>query len=136
MFRCFHGASALAVTTLQQGGDGVVSAGANVPPGRYARVYAAAGRGDWEAAREEQTLINRVWDALNAAVAGRAALTAPNVAAMKTWLRAAGIIDHDAVRAPAARLDEDERRDVERAAQAAGAVAGTGAGSGTDRDRA
>lgn len=108
-FHCLHGVSALFATYLYLGADGAVSAGINVAPEAYVRVLDAARRGDWAAAQTAQTRINRLWDALNAAVSDRPALTAPNIPAIKAWLTAHSIFETTQVRTPTQQITRNER---------------------------
>ena len=112
-FRCLHGGGGTAAASLYLGGHGVVCALANVAPDGYARLVAHAARGEWDDALREQEAINRLGDALADAVADRPATTAPMAAAMKTWLRARGVLATDTLRPPAAPLTDDQRARIE-----------------------
>lgn len=78
---------------LLAGADGVVPGFANVDAIAYVKLWDAAGRGDWDAARAEQEQINRVFEIVFCpkGLSG----DATGVGAFKAAMKLRGIIEHD-----------------------------------------
>jgi 4-hydroxy-tetrahydrodipicolinate synthase len=89
---------------LLAGADGVVPGLANVEATGYVRLWEAASRGDWAAARDEQELINRLFEIVFQPK-GRSA-DATGVGAFKAAMHARGLIDHPTRAHPVEALDE------------------------------
>lgn len=89
---------------LLAGADGVVPGLANVEAAGYVRLWDAAQRGDWEAARTEQERINRVFDIVfqPQGLSG----DATGVGAFKAAMKARGIIDHATMANTVESLDD------------------------------
>ncbi|MGM7678852.1 dihydrodipicolinate synthase family protein [Microbacterium sp. A94] len=89
---------------LLAGADGVVPGLANVEAEGYVRLFAAAGRGDWDAARTEQERINRIFDIVfqPAGLSG----DATGVGAFKAAMHARGLIDHATMANTVESLDD------------------------------
>lgn len=85
------------------GADGVVPGLGNVDAAGYVRLWSAAQRGDWAAAREEQERLNRLFEIVFQPV-GRSA-DAAGVGAFKTAMVARGIIDTPTMAHPVQPLD-------------------------------
>lgn len=86
------------------GADGVVPGLANVEAAGYVRLWDAAARGDWEAARAEQENLNRVFEIVfqPTGLSG----DATGVGAFKAAMHARGIIAHATMAFPTQPLDE------------------------------
>jgi 4-hydroxy-tetrahydrodipicolinate synthase len=99
-------------SALAAGAHGAVPGLANVDPHGYVRLYEAARRGDWEAARREQERLCRlfeiVWCGLPRTSAGAA-----GVGGFKTAMRRLGIIASNVMARPQRALDEAEAAKVE-----------------------
>lgn len=89
---------------LLAGADGVVPGLANVEAEGYVRLFAAAGRGDWETARTEQERINRIFDIVfqPTGLSG----DATGVGAFKAAMHARGLIDHATMANTVESLDD------------------------------
>ncbi|MGL3150059.1 dihydrodipicolinate synthase family protein [Microbacterium sp. A82] len=89
---------------LLAGADGVVPGLANVEAEGYVRLFAAAGRGDWVAARTEQERINRIFDIVfqPTGLSG----DATGVGAFKAAMHARGLIDHATIANTVESLDD------------------------------
>ncbi|MGY1550294.1 dihydrodipicolinate synthase family protein [Microbacterium sp. A588] len=89
---------------LLAGADGVVPGLANVEAEGYVRLFAAAGRGDWDAARTEQERINRIFDIVfqPTGLSG----DATGVGAFKAAMHARGLIDHATMANTVESLDD------------------------------
>lgn len=88
--KCFTGHEVIVDSMLLAGADGAVPGLANVEPAGYVRLFEAAGRGDWEAARTEQENINDLFEIVfqSVGLSGDAA----GVGAFKAAMQARGII--------------------------------------------
>lgn len=90
---------------LLAGADGVVPGAANVEAEGYVRLFDAAARGDWDAARTEQERINRMFDIVfqPTGLSG----DATGVGAFKAAMHARGLIDHATMARTVTPLDAD-----------------------------
>jgi 4-hydroxy-tetrahydrodipicolinate synthase len=90
---------------LLAGADGVVPGVANVEVEGYVRMFDAAKRGDWDAARSEQERINRMFDIVfqPTGLSG----DATGVGAFKAAMHARGLIDHATMAHTVTPLDPD-----------------------------
>ena len=96
---------------LLLGADGCVPGLANVDPAGYVRLYEAARRGDWEAARAEQDRLNRLFEMVFVP-RGRSG-DAGGIGAFKVACAALGVIASATMPAPIEALDADEVAGVE-----------------------
>lgn len=89
---------------LLAGADGVVPGFGNVEAEGYVRLFDAARRGDWDAARTEQERINRLFEIVfqPTGLSG----DATGVGAFKAAMHARGIIDHATMAATVQPLDD------------------------------
>jgi 4-hydroxy-tetrahydrodipicolinate synthase len=85
------------------GADGVVPGLANVEAAGYVRLWEAASRGDWTAARTEQEHLNRVFEIVfqPTGLSG----DATGVGAFKAAMQARGLIEHATMAFPTQSLD-------------------------------
>ena len=97
---------------LMMGAHGVVPGLANVDPKGYVRLWDAAQRGDWAAAREEQERLCRLFEIVWVA-AGRVSGGATGVGGFKTAMRSLGVIDTNVMARPRAPLNDGEARGVD-----------------------
>lgn len=93
------------------GAEGAVPGLANVDPAGYVRLFDAAQRGDWDAARTEQDRINQLFE-IAFAPQGRSG-DAGGIGAFKAACAALGVIASGAMPAPIQPLDADEVAGVE-----------------------
>jgi 4-hydroxy-tetrahydrodipicolinate synthase len=117
-FSVFTGSELLADVALFMGASGVVPGLGNVDPVGYVRLYEAAHRGDWVAARQEQERLYRLFDIVNVGLR-RMAIGSSAMGAFKTALQLRGIIATNVVGRPQLRLNDDEVAQVRRALVAA-----------------
>lgn len=96
---------------LLMGAHGVVPGLANVDPAGYVRLWDAAQRGDWAAARAEQERLCRLFEIVWVA-AGRLSGGASGVGGFKTAMTLLGIIAGNTMAAPRGALDAAETRRV------------------------
>ncbi|MEW9614655.1 dihydrodipicolinate synthase family protein [Shinella sp. S4-D37] len=94
-------------SVLAMGAHGVVPGLANVDPAGYVRLWDAAQRGDWQAARKEQERLCRLFEIVWVA-AGRVSGGATGVGGFKTAMRSLGIIATNVMARPRAPLNEAE----------------------------
>ncbi|MEO8266301.1 MAG: dihydrodipicolinate synthase family protein [Ilumatobacteraceae bacterium] len=88
------------------GADGAVPGLANVDPAGYVRLWQAAQRGDWEAARAEQQRLARLFDIVF--VPQERSADASGIGAFKAALACLGVLESGSMPAPLSHLDEDE----------------------------
>ena len=93
------------------GAEGAVPGLANVDPAGYVRLFDAAQRGDWDAARAEQDRINQLFE-IAFVPQGRSG-DAGGIGAFKAACAALGVIASGAMPAPIQPLDADEVAGVE-----------------------
>ncbi|HHU39604.1 MAG TPA: dihydrodipicolinate synthase family protein [Propionibacterium sp.] len=96
---------------LLVGAEGCVPGLANVDPAGYVRLHDAAQRGDWEAARDEQDRINRLFE-IAFVPQGRSG-DAGGIGAFKAACAALGVIASGTMPAPIEALSGEEVAGVE-----------------------
>ena len=121
------GDDAWTLPILALGGDGVVSVASNEIPGELVALCAAAGAGDWDAARR---LHDRWLPLFLANFRG-----GPNPVPVKAALALMGLLDDDTVRAPLLPLMADAREELADTLRAVGVLDQAG-GRIEDRSRA
>ena len=104
---------------LQMGAHGVVPGLANVDPAGYVRLWDAAQRGDWNAARKEQERLCRLFEIVWVA-AGRVSGGATGVGGFKTAMRSLGVISTNVMARPRAPLNDAEARKVDEILRSVG----------------
>lgn len=106
-------------TALQMGAHGVVPGIANVDPHGYVRLWDAAQRGDWVAARKEQERLCRLFEIVSVG-AGRVSGGAAGIGAFKAAMKRLGIIDTALMPRPRAALNEVETARIDEILRATG----------------
>ena len=107
IFSVLTGSELTVDSALRMGADGVVPGLGNVDPHGYVRLFRAAARGDWEAARAEQERLFRLFSLVN--VGGpHMGRSSSALGAFKAALHLRGIIDHPTTALPQIPLDADE----------------------------
>ncbi len=106
-------------TALQMGAHGVVPGIANVDPHGYIRLWDAAQRGDWAAARKEQERLCRLLEIVWVG-AGRVSSGASGIGAFKTAMKSLGIIDSAVMPRPRAPLNDAETARINEILRATG----------------
>ncbi len=97
---------------LQMGAHGVVPGLANVDPHGYVRLWDAAQRGDWVAARKEQERLCKLFEIVWVAQ-GRVSGGASGVGGFKTAMRSLGIIDTNVMPRPRQALNDTETTKID-----------------------
>jgi len=112
-FQCFSGSETLADLGLFIGAHGLVPGIGNVDPHGYLRLYEAARRADWDAARVEQVRLRRLFRLIH--VGGtRMGRYSSAIGAFKEGLVARGVIAGATTSEPMIPLDDTERAAVRR----------------------
>ncbi|EUB98864.1 Dihydrodipicolinate synthase [Rhizobium sp. CF080] len=106
-------------TALLMGAHGVVPGIANVDPHGYVRLWDAAQRGDWAAARKEQERLCRLFEIVWVG-AGRVSGGASGIGAFKAAMKSLGIIDTALMPRPRAALNEAETAKIDAILRATG----------------
>ncbi|HEY0420043.1 MAG TPA: dihydrodipicolinate synthase family protein [Acetobacteraceae bacterium] len=109
---CMTGSEQVVDTVMLMGAHGAVPGLANVDPAGYVRIYDAAMRGDWAAARAEQERLLRLFEIIRCGVP-RTSVGASGVGGFKTAMRALGIIATNTMARPQASLNRAEADRVE-----------------------
>lgn len=118
-FRCFSGSETLADLGLFIGAHGLVPGIGNVDPHGYLRLYDAARRADWDAARAEQLRLRRLFRLI--LVGGtRMGRYSSAIGAFKEALVARGVITGATTSRPMIPLNDAERDAVRRHLDEAG----------------
>lgn len=104
---------------LLMGAHGVVPGIANVDPHGYVRLWDAAQRGDWAAARKEQERLCRLFEIVWVG-AGRVSGGASGIGAFKAAMKSLGIIDTALMPRPRAALNEAETAKIDAILRATG----------------
>lgn len=118
-FSVLTGSEVTVDAALWMGADGVVPGLGNVDPHGYVRLVAAAARGDWEAAREEQERLVRLFEMVRVG-GGRMGGSSSGLGAFKAALHLRGIIDHPTTAPPQVPLDAAETGRIGKLLAAAG----------------
>ena len=118
-FFCMTGGELGVDGVLLAGAHGVVPGLGNVDPGAYVRLYDAAMRGDWAAARAEQERLCRLFEIVWCGILGITA-GASGVGGFKTAMRAMGIIATNIMARPQRSLNAEESAKVEAIARGVG----------------
>ncbi|MGI5230025.1 dihydrodipicolinate synthase family protein [Actinoallomurus sp. CA-142502] len=106
-FAVMTGSELTVDSALWMGADGVVPGLGNVDPHGYVRLYQAASRGDWEAARTEQERLFRLFHLVN--VGGpHMGRSSSALGAFKAALFLRGVIEHPTTALPQIPLDADD----------------------------
>ncbi|WP_329237239.1 dihydrodipicolinate synthase family protein [Actinoallomurus sp. NBC_01490] len=106
-FAVMTGSELTVDSALWMGADGVVPGLGNVDPHGYVRLYQAASRGDWEAARAEQERLFRLFPLVH--VGGpHMGRSSSALGAFKAALFLRGVIDHPTTALPQIPLDADD----------------------------
>ncbi|GIH14535.1 dihydrodipicolinate synthase family protein [Rugosimonospora africana] len=106
-FAVLTGSELTVDAALWMGADGVVPGLGNVDPHGYVRLYRAAKRGDWAAARDEQERLFRLFDLVR--VGGpRMGGSSSALGAFKAALHLRGIIAYPTTALPQIALDSEE----------------------------
>lgn len=104
---------------LLMGAHGVVPGIANVDPHGYVRLWDAAQRGDWAAARKEQERLCRLFEIVWVG-AGRVSGGASGIGAFKAAMKSLGIIDTALMPRPRAALNDAETAKINEILRATG----------------
>lgn len=110
---CFSGSETLADLGLFIGAHGLVPGIANVDPHGYLRLYAAARRGDWSAARAEQLRLRDLFQLIYVGD-GRMGRYSSAIGAFKEGLVARGVIAGGTTSVPMIPLNDTERASVRK----------------------
>lgn len=122
-FFAMTGAELTADGALLMGAHGVVPGLANVDPHSYVRLYDAARKGDWAAARREQEHLCRLFEIVRVGLP-RASVGAAGVGGFKTAMKLLGIIDDNVMALPQRTLEGEEIDRVGEILTATGLAAG------------
>ncbi|NTF90902.1 dihydrodipicolinate synthase family protein [Agrobacterium rhizogenes] len=107
---------------LLMGAHGVVPGIANVDPHGYVRLWNAAQRGDWVAARKEQERLCRLFEIVWVAQ-GRVSGGASGIGAFKAAMKSLGIIDTALMPRPRGALNDAETGKINDILRATGLLA-------------
>lgn len=113
------GSEVVVDSLLAMGAHGVVPGLGNVDPAGYVRLWDAAQRGDWAAARAEQERLCRLFEIVWQGVP-RTSAGASGVGGFKTAMRRLGIIAANAMARPQRALNDEEAARVEAILRVAG----------------
>ncbi len=112
-FAAFTGSELLVDAAVAIGARGSVPGLGNVDPAGYVRLYDAARRGDWEAARVEQDRLYRLFSIIEPGM-GRMGFTASAIGGFKTALMLRGVIATNVLARPMPRYNAEEIEQVRR----------------------
>lgn len=107
-FRVFTGHEVVVDGALLGGAHGAVPGLANVDPAGYARMFAAAHRGDWTSVRAEQDRLARLFSIVTKPDSARVSPGAAGLGAFKTALQLLGVIENNTMSSPMVSLDAAE----------------------------
>ncbi|MCO1575803.1 dihydrodipicolinate synthase family protein [Crossiella sp. SN42] len=111
VFHCYSGSETLADLGLFLGAHGLVPGIGNLDPHGYVRLYHAATRGDWDAARAEQLRLRKLFQLIHVGD-GRMGRYSSAIGAFKEGLAALGVIANPVTSEPMIPLDDTERAAV------------------------
>lgn len=109
---CFSGSETLADLGLFIGAHGLVPGIGNVDPHGYLRLYDAAKRGDWAAAKAEQLRLRTLFEIIHVGDARGMGRYSSAIGAFKEGLVARGVIAGGTTSAPMIPLNDTERTAV------------------------
>lgn len=109
---CFSGSETLADLGLFIGAHGLVPGIGNVDPHGYLRLYDAAKRGDWAAAKAEQLRLRTLFEIIHVGDARGMGRYSSAIGAFKEGLVARGVIAGGTTSAPMIPLNDTERAAV------------------------
>lgn len=115
---CYSGSETLADLGLFIGAHGLVPGIGNVDPHGYLRLYEAAKRGDWAAAKTEQTRLRKLFELIHVGD-GRMGRYSSAIGAFKEGLVARGVIAGGTTSLPMIPLNDTERAAVRQRLAAA-----------------
>ena len=107
-FSVFTGGEITVDYSMFAGAAGIVPGLGNVDPAGYRRLYDAAITGDWDAARNEQERLVKLFAILSQATPGRVGISSGVIGGYKTALREMGVIDSNAMAVPFQPLNVEE----------------------------
>jgi 4-hydroxy-tetrahydrodipicolinate synthase len=110
-FSVITGSDITGDAAILQGAHGMIVGVANIDPHGFVRVYDAATRGDWAAARDEQERLHKL-RLIAKIAAGRISGFSATIGAFKAAMVQRGIIDHDILQAPLQQLNDAEKAKV------------------------
>jgi 4-hydroxy-tetrahydrodipicolinate synthase len=105
---CYSGSEVLADVAIFLGAHGLVPGLGNVDPHGYVRLYEAAKRGDWDAAKTEQTRLRTLFGLIHVGD-GRMGRYSSAIGAFKEGLVARGVITGGTTSVPMIPLNDTER---------------------------
>ncbi|SEN92969.1 dihydrodipicolinate synthase family protein [Actinacidiphila rubida] len=117
---CLTGSETLADLALERGADGIVPGLGNVDPHGYVRLYEAARKGDFAAAREEQRRLAALFGIIEVADRGRVGRMSAALGSFKAALAARGVIACARTQEPLLPLTLDEAARVAALVESAG----------------
>lgn len=109
-------------SVLAMGAHGVVPGLGNVDPAGYVRLWDAAQRGDWAAARKEQERLCRLFEIVWLGTP-RTSPGASGVGGFKTAMRRLGVIATNIMARPQRALNDDEAAKIDAILRATGLLA-------------
>jgi len=119
-FALLTGHEVVVDSAMLGGAHGVVPGLGNVDPHGYRRLYDAAVRGDWTAAKAEQDRLARLFEIVFQADSATASATAGGLGSFKTALMLRGIIATNVVSPPMRALNETETAAIRTLLEQAG----------------
>lgn len=111
-FPVLTGSEVTVDSALAFGADGVVPGLGNVDPAGYVRLVNHAKHGRWEAARNEQERLFRLFDIIKVPDASRMGASSSALGAFKMALHLLGVIDCPATAFPGIPLDDREKKGI------------------------
>ncbi len=118
-FFVMTGSEIVVDSVLAMGAHGVVPGLGNVDPAGYVRLWDAAQRGDWPAARAEQARLCRLFEIVWLGTP-RTSPGASGVGGFKTAMRRLGIIDTNVMARPQRVLNDEEAAKIDAILRATG----------------
>ena len=120
-FFCMTGGELGVDGILLAGAHGAVPGLGNVDPGAYVRLYNAALKGDWAAAKAEQERLCRLFEIVWCGIP-RTSAGASGVGGFKTAMRAMGVIKTNIMARPQRSLNAEESAKVEAIVRGVGGL--------------